>query len=77
MPVIGGGKTCKMPNLILAYITGHYNAVFLVTLQIMCISASRSPEGRECLLYLISNSDNYLQLWVYHILGLTNWKEKN
>ncbi len=32
MPVIGGDKRCKIPNLRIAYITVHYSAVFLVTL---------------------------------------------
>ncbi len=32
MPVIGGDKRCKTANLLIAYITVHYNAVFRVTL---------------------------------------------
>ncbi len=32
MPVIGGDKICKIPNLLIAYITVLYGAVFLVTL---------------------------------------------
>ncbi len=36
MPVTGEIKICEITNLILAYITVHYSAVLLVTLQIIC-----------------------------------------
>ncbi len=32
MPVIGGDKSYDIPNLLIAYITVHYSAVFLVSL---------------------------------------------
>ncbi len=40
MPVIGGDKRCKIPNIHIAYITVHYSAVFLVTLYKMCFYIS-------------------------------------
>ncbi len=41
MPVTGEIKICEIPSLILAYITVHYSAVILVTLQIICFYVSR------------------------------------
>ncbi len=32
MPVLGGDKRCKIPNLRIAYITVHNSAIFRVTL---------------------------------------------
>ncbi len=34
-------KICEIPNLILAYITVHYSAVSVVTMQMICFYVSR------------------------------------
>ncbi len=40
--VTGEIKICEIPSLILTYITVHYSAVFLVTLQIICLQQLRT-----------------------------------
>ncbi len=41
MPITGEINICEIPSLILAYITVHYSAGFLVTLQVICFYVSR------------------------------------
>ncbi len=55
MPVIGGDKYCEIANVIITYITVHYSALFLASLQTKCACfyIQRSSEGCEHLLDLI------------------------
>ncbi len=59
MPVTGEIKICEIPNLILAYITIHYSAIFPVTLQIICFYISLVYQTRHSLVSSVLYTGRY------------------